>query len=389
MILSQIKKVSNYPYLERYINNFKKVANEVSPAFCAVQGQPYFFLPHVELPLKDVKIFLARPDTFIKRKIIQKGKVKFFVHPEMLSELKEINFQETRWETLVEPTSSTRTVLVKNENFMVKLHLNKRLSRFIRRLQPSSVEHSILISSEIEKSLKNCPNTFGYLPESIGIAYKDFGMIIRENLPRPIVWEKRYLLPLFSLYATDLKNKKHVPFFVQLVEKKKEEPLDFFIEKIIKPLFLNMSYFIKEKGILLEAHGQNVLVEFEENLEITRFIHRDFQSIYVDKEIRKRKNLDCAFRKHIMGEECPKEVSYSLVYDQYLGKYVLDNFVELIRAHWKIPKEKIESRIKETFRECFDAENFPVGCYYLMRKEKFVDNNAVFQKYDESPTYRI
>ena len=78
MILNQIKNESNYSYLERYVNNFKKVANEVSPAFCAVQGQPYFFLPEIELSLKKVKVFLANPDKLIKRKIIYNGKVRFF-----------------------------------------------------------------------------------------------------------------------------------------------------------------------------------------------------------------------------------------------------------------------------------------------------------------------
>ena len=336
----QLKELLNRNSLirtERYVNNFKKVSNEVSPMYCAIQGVESFSLPYTRISRKKAAVFLASPNKKIYHKIIEK-EIKFFIHPEMIPEVKPRNLF---WETIVQPTSSTRTVLPNNEDFFVKLHLNLRLSRYIRRLRRDSVEHSILISQEIESSLPFAPKSFAYLPESIGIVYKDFGMIIREKIVRPIQHEKTVLFPLFSLYSSDIQKPLDKPLFVQLVEKRKEDPLSVFLKEIVVPLFSNMAFFINKYGILLEPHGQNVLVELSKDFEITRLVHRDFQSMYIDAQLRKKNNLHNKFKKHIMGEECKKEITYSLVFDNYVGKYMLDKFVKLLFDHYKIPKNKI------------------------------------------------
>lgn len=381
MLLKELK--NNYIYLERYINNFKKIKNEVSKEYCAVEGKKEFYLPYLILPSNLLKIFIANPSNKIK-KVILKEYIPFFIHPETLDN-KINDFMLTK---KVQPTSSTRTVLpTENNEFAIKLHLNKRISKFIRRLRTGSIEHSILISSELEKA-KNPPSSFGYLPESIGVSYKGIGFIIREMIPRPFIKEKRILVPLFSFYSTDLKNKNHKPIFIQLVKKQKKDPLKFFINNIIDPLFNNISYFINNHGILLEPHAQNVLVELDKNFKIKRLIHRDFQSIYIDQDIRKYKKLPKKFKKHIMGEECLKEISYSLVYDQYIGRYVLDNFVNIINKEFKIEKSEIQERIKKVFLKYFDKKLFPKKGYYKMKKTIFYGNKTEFEKINKNPRYR-
>jgi len=389
MLIKDISKPENYIYAERYVNRYKRtVVNKTSERYQPKTGESQFILPYIELPLTDVKLLLSKPKKEIYKKIISKDKVKFFVHPDMINELDWVKNNSLILDKFVQPTASTRTLLVKNQEFFIKLHLNKRISSYIRRLRENSVAHSILISSEIEKNLTTCPKTFGYLPESIGVSYKDVGMIIREKTPRPKIKEKRNLVPLFSIYSKDIRNKDHKPLFVQIVKQKNADPLDFFIERIVRPLFINMSFFINNYGILLECHGQNVLVEIDRDLEITRLIHRDFQSIYLDKELRKKNGLKTNFKKHIMGEECPKEVSYSLVYDQYLGKHVLDKFVNLLNREFGIPKASIIIEIRKLFEQYFDRSLFPENYYYLYKKVKFVDNNTKFERYNRKPKYR-
>ncbi len=385
MKLQELQKAESYLYAERYINQFKKVANKVSPQYCAVQGKSSFFLPYWTISRNKVQVFLAHPNPKIYQKIIFDGKVNFFVHPETLQEM-PLGKPDSK--IRVAPTSSTRTVLLPNKSFALKLHLNKRLSKYIRRLRPSSIQHSVLVSLELEKALKTCPRSFGYLPESIGIAYQRIGMIVREMTPRPIIKEKRILFPLFSLYSKDLKHEQDEPLFIQLITRNRRDPPDFFLNDIIRPLFQNMSYFICEYGILLEPHGQNVLVEMDYNLNITRLIHRDFQSIYIDKEIRNQKNLPVPFKKHLMGVECPKEISYSLVYDQFVGKYLFDPFIELIATHYKISQKIIKKEIKKLFAVYFDKNLFPKEGYYLMKKGTFKDNDTIYKKYHQKPKYR-
>lgn len=335
---------------------------------------------------EEVFVYLANPDPAIYDEIVG-NKIRFFLHPETLNEL-NIDKERIIYELKVEPTSSTRTLLPKEKKYFVKLHLNKRLSRFIRRLRPSSVEHSIFVSAELEKMIDKAPEIFAFLPETIGIVYNKIGMIIREKIPRPYVDEERILVPLFSLYSRDLKHKKNIPLFVQLVFLNNEDPVDYFIEFIVEPLFANMKFCIEEYGLLLEPHGQNVLAEINNAGEIKRLVHRDFQSMYVDSEIRKKKGLPLTFKKHIMGEECPKEVSYSVVYDQYIGCYLFDPFVRLISDTWSISSDKIILRIKQSFSKYFDRSLFPKNAYYKMQKKTFEDNDAEFKKYSRRPKYR-
>ena len=50
-------------------------------------------------------------------------------------------------------------------------------------------------------------------------------------------------------------------------------------------------YFVSNRGILPEMHGQNILLEIDVRGIPKRIIHRDFQSLYSDKDIRTVKNF--------------------------------------------------------------------------------------------------
>ncbi|MFH1173757.1 MAG: IucA/IucC family C-terminal-domain containing protein [archaeon] len=378
MLLEELTD-KTYVHCERYINLFKKVSNDVNPDYCAINGLEHFLLPHALLPPNDVQLSTAQPREELLRTFVH-DKVLFFVHPE---EASTFNLPLS-YTTIARPTASTRTVIPDGAQYAVKLHLNKRLSRFIRRLTESSVRHSIAISRELEKA--RMPASFAFLPECIGVCYNDRGMIVRDMTPRPII-EKRQVLPLFSLYAPDLKDETHIPFFRQLVEKHDAEPLDYFLTSIVKPLFTNLAHAIRNYGLLLEPHGQNVLIEFDKQWNITRLVHRDFQSMYVDNDIRKEKGLALPFTKHIMGEECAKEISYSLVYDNYVGKYVFEPFTEYLQRDFGIEKERSRAAIREYFAKLMPQHCFPKG-QYLMAQNTFKDNNTEVQYCDERAAFR-
>jgi len=405
MLLENILDIKSYIYSERYVNKFKKVANEVTERYCAINGKDSYYLPEILLKKDDVDIFLASPkkstydDIFSKVSFDNLDEVKFYIHPDMIQDIMSNNEIESlnnlKYKLLVEPTSSTRTVFPYEKNYFIKLHLNKRLSKYIRRLSPSSVEHSINISNALESCIDTCPETFGFLAESIGIVSKElnYGMIIREQIPRPIINKKiinmtekednknendeRYYLPLFSLYSKDLKHPEDKTLFSQIVDTNHITPLELFMEKYLRPLFIGMNYCINNQGILLEPHGQNVLVEIDNNYNITRLIHRDFQSIYVNNDIRKRNGLKTPFKKHIMDIECPSEVSYSLVYDHFIGRYVFDEFLELLEKEHNISKKYMKRVIKSEFNNYFDKTLFPKNAYF-MDKKTFNNNETVF-----------
>ncbi|MDO8556622.1 MAG: IucA/IucC family protein [Nanoarchaeota archaeon] len=375
MLLSQLN--GSWLYAERYVNNFKKVANEVRPEYCAMLGASSFFLPYVQLGLEQVTFWSAgRNDQVEKAFFPGKGMVNFFLHPETLVDNPSlINNDDLHWDVEVVPTASTRTVVPVGADYAIKTHLDKRLSRFIRRLRPSSVEHSVAVSSELERIARNAPESFAFFPESLGIAYKDIGMLVRELIPHPVVKKESMYLPLFSLYSQDQKCLSDSSLLEQLLSRTGEDPLVWVEKNIIIPLFEHLAYVWSSSGLLLEPHGQNVVLEFNHDYKVTRLVHRDFQSMYVARE-----RMQFPFAKHLMGAECQAAVSYSLVFDQYIGQYVFDPLSLLLQEKCGVAQESFVGMSRQCFseimsddlRECFPAVQFH------MKKGVFDGNTTEF-----------
>src|SRR4030042_1627197 len=198
-------------YLERRVNSKFPLSGPytgVPACYRADLGAESYPLPFVNLEPGKVESFECLPDERVKSEIVSRNDVKFFVHPLMVpnyldKELYDLlgfcgNFR-------VSSTSSTRTVITrdKEKNFMIKFNLENRLGERTRKLKRRQVEHSNKIMQEL--STINLPEDFAYMPESFGVLYakngSEIGMIIREFQAMPHVEEKRFVLPLFSLYS--------------------------------------------------------------------------------------------------------------------------------------------------------------------------------------------
>ncbi|MBU1850064.1 MAG: hypothetical protein KKH40_05040, partial [Nanoarchaeota archaeon] len=382
-------------YLERYVNDRKyadyATFSEVKNIYHPIEGKNSFMLGYTDLKKEDnYKVLLANPDKNLSIK-----PNRFYIHPEMLpdfekdSGLRRLTQIDGYME--VSPTSSTRTVWpVNNYGYYVKTHLDRRISRYIRRVRKSSVEHSIKISRDIEEAT-DAPKEFGFLPETVGLTYGSIGQIIRETEPRPCVYEKRMLIPYFSLHSKDMKNPDDEPLMVQMIKEKCAEPNNFFVEQLIKPVISTWAFFAQNRGILLESHGQNTLLELNYDLEPTRVVHRDFQSLMVDFDIRRIKGLHTNFEKHILGREdnISTKQNYSFVYDWFLGHYLFDKMIECMVKHFNSDEKKIKGSIKEVFNEQFkdQFEFFPEKVYGFT--EEFGEDNKTYLKIrQDEPDYR-
>ncbi|MEK6857576.1 MAG: hypothetical protein AABX39_03235 [Nanoarchaeota archaeon] len=383
MKLEQLANNDSYAYLERYVNKpkysvfaqYSEVFEEFHPRF----GDGEIFVPYKKR--KDAKVLLAYPDKKVLSDIIDDG-IKFFEHP-------QFNTCGNNFTASV-PTASTRTVLAKD--YFIKLHFPARISRFNRRLKEGSVEHSILVSRDIEESLVQAPKSFAYLPESIGIIVPEgHGCIIREKIARPFVDEKRYLIPFFALYSKD-PNSKDEPLLVQMIKNSNELPLDYFINKIVQPFVEVWSFFAKERGILLENHCQNTLLEVNQNYEPTRIVCRDFQSDMIDAKVREQKNLAVPFKKHLIGgaqDPFPKEQEYSIVWDHFVASYVFPFFTSCLKEYFAVSEEVSQQAIKEKFRELFpDSSKYFPKTEYTLADKIFEDNSVQLEDTNELPKYR-
>ena len=388
-------------YMERYVNNVKGAHEEWSDTdikYSPHEGVEDFPASVFELPSELTTVLTASPDPRLTREVIGKDVVKFFSHPEMGEDptyLQEMGIPEnTRLEEeiyTVTPTSSTRTMLTKDRdfNFMVKTDLDKKHFRFIRRLKGSSVAHSIQISQELSRIADlDDDHEYSFLPESMGIVVGDkdkgAGVVFREVVPRPLVPDRRVLVPYFSLYAGDLKNPDDEPLLIQLIGKNASagEELDFYTEEVLGKIVRNWTSFATKYGLLLELHGQNTLLEIDEQFRPQRIVHRDFQSIYIDADIRRQNGLLVPFDKHLVGEEAGtnRETQYSIAYDHQVGDFLLERLTKtFLEKYPQYTKEQITTRVQSIFRQGIPnpREFFPEETYTYGKQGENNDVNLV------------
>ena len=254
------------------------------------------------------------------------------------------------------------------------------------------------ISQELERITTLDPSIteYAFLPESLGVVAGDkndgAGVLFREITPRPFAKDSRTLIPYFSLYANDLKNPDDDPILIQLIQKNaaKGKEFKFFTDEVIGKIVRTWTYFASRYGLLLELHGQNTLLEIDENLKPQRIVHRDFQSIYLDKEVRDAQRMETPFTKHLAGQEqgTTKPTQYSIAYDHQVGDYLFDRLSNTFRAYYpQYTFEDVASRVKDMFREGFGdpLRVFPPETY-TYGKQQGNDVNLIVQH--NEPIYR-
>ena len=158
------------------------------------------------------------------------------IHPDTFKDLK-INKKNILYYIDVYPTSSFRTVYYKEKNIFIKLPITRNITRGIRTLP----NKELLRSSKASDILKNIEvEHFNYL-EEIQIFNSDerFNYILRRIPDKSIT-------PLFTIIRKKtLTNKR--------------------MKKLIRRM-INIWLSLAEKGVFLEFHTQNILVDSNLNI---------------------------------------------------------------------------------------------------------------------------
>lgn len=387
--------IARWMYAERYMNGETEthkpyaLYTEVNQPFRPKSQTSAIALPCFLLNKNQVTIYAASPSPEVAQTIIKKSHVLFPIHPDMLENGKLPYLQELEKTKKVAPlyavpSSSSRTVLPLKQSHpypcYLKLDYRNVIGQFKRSLSTNIIEHAVNVSRilELVKYEK-----FGYLPESIGISLNERkgGLLIRETTPRPIAKDKRQLLPLFTLYGKDYFHPNEKPLLVQLINKSGKDPKSYILENVLFPLITCFVEAYKQQGILLSCHGQNMLVELNEKLEITRFISRDFDN-HIDKEWRKQNGLPDLFQNE---KSASKEVR-SLMYDNALGRAVLDYLASLMEKEYGIPAEELREPCRKLFQLHLGNFDFPPETYRYS-KSKNSDEYSIISR-NEPPTWR-
>lgn len=190
------------------------------------------------------------------------------------------------------PTSSIRTMLAWPDEAPQKAHFIKLTLHSPafgdRRLYTKLIGRSVGLSSVVQRSRALLPASFDFLAEPMGWVPRslpDSGVLIR-SIPQEIKDGRVLLAPLFSLMGT---SGNRLPLLLTLLERNRMQLRDFLQEALCAPfarLWLEMSL---KFGIVLEAHGQDLMLALSPALAHEgRIFYRDFEGVQMDWELRHR-----------------------------------------------------------------------------------------------------
>lgn len=406
MKLTDLHTLEGFIAAERYVNlpKYSTTAqvSEVRETYHPRFGAPSFGLPYLRAPRESVELLTAAASASATAALHLCGDdaLPLFLHPDVADDLTTHLGWPVDGRLTVAPTSSTRTLVVLDRfpGLMVKTHLPKRISRFLRRLRADSIRHSIAVTRELRRTadLSATSTTWGFLPESVGVIVhaqeeEGFGYVLREPVPYPTAPDRRTLVPLFALFTADPRTPGEPPLVLQIATQIGRDPIALITDDIIGRLLDGWSWVFRTTGLLLEAHGQNTLLELDGASHPRRIIHRDFQSVPVDPTLSQCAPAMRGFTKHIIGEnDYPALLEQSLMYDHFIGDYLFRSIESFCHDHLGVTPEAFRGDVRARFRSLFPDQDrfFPRGHVVFASDTLAPDNQYELRLLNEAPAYR-
>lgn len=267
----------------------------------------------------------------------------------------------------------------------IKLHFDNVIGRTSRHLRDVQCQKSDFVRTVFEQIIQDVNSNesieeFGVLKESLSIYHPEarIGCVLREFQGFPYKQKnKRFILPFFSLVAQDVLNPLH-PIILHQVEKKHPGIIG---KSILPMLFRTYMMLALEYGIVNEFHGQNVLLEIDQDLKPKRVIIRDFQDCHLDNDFRELLGKPTfpeqlsfsasSWNKHTVSMF--RSMLFDFKFTEYLIKPLLDKSIEFSSYQeddkWAfcrvLLKEVIDSNNLESAYKSYFASNmafrFPRG----------------------------
>ncbi len=343
-----------------------------------------------------------------------------YIHPDMLNTniLKEQSYI-VLGETVVEPTSSGRTVLSKSTVpiSFIKLAYPKCLGRLTRHMGKEKILSACEVTDRLIDAIDNNQMNpkFALLKEHSGrIAHipihdylYEWGMIIREYTPYPYINHEEFMMPFFSLFSSEYNpfrektDDSHVPFLKQFYDNQSKDANTFLLNDIIFPLYDCYFDALLKTGIELEAHAQNMLLSFDNNFKIQRIICRDLESAGRDVTLMERLgiNYDLNIKykcnqllsKDINEKYAKWYINHSFMFDFKLGEYIITPLLSC--ASKCIPGVNVEELVKniKEYNQQYIVQLpdfFPLDwCYYSNENFEKTGNKKVYI-WENNPKYR-
>ena len=397
-------------YLDRYRNEGTRTYSqhadytEAREKYRPNSKRAQFDLPVFEVPRKQLKIYTANPSVELAATYLTEDKILFCIHPQVLEAHQEdpyvkhtLSIGTPHKNIAVSPSSSTRTLYVRDNQIphAVKVHFPFRISRYGRKMRDEVLEQAINISMELESGIWHLDDRFAFLREVIGVAHKNcqpdsprgenWGYLVRDMKPFPLVDAKRYLIPGFALYGKDFFDSDKTLLLFDIIGDK--DPKAFILDNIMIPIIRHWVGCFQHFGYLLEPHGQNVLFEVGDDLKIKRIVHRDL-SLGID--MRRRRDIHLSEGKLNAYNRMESNEFLSIAYDKFMGGHFFERIVACCREKYPdLNAEDFRKPCRDEFAWIFpDYANYLPNTIRYFSEERDQFGKPFYQDTGKAPEWR-
>lgn len=382
-----MEMIDSLYYLDRYRNEGTRTYSahadysEALPRYRPTTDIQSFNLKTFKVPREELNIYTANPPDTLEALYLFKEHALFCVHPQVLADSSDDYYIEHLQKTgqpgedlVVSPSSSTRTLYVTSSlPHALKIHFPFRVSRYGRKMRDEVIEQAINVSRELENGSHCFDDDFAFLREVIGIAFRpseheadrgeNWGYLVRDMRPFPPVEEKRYLVPGFALYGRDFFDRSLPPLLYDIIGN--SDPLQLVVQDIMIPIISHWVHCFRHFGFMLEPHGQNVILEIDDEQNIRRIVHRDL-SLGID--MRRRNDLNAVSTNLNRYNRMDHGEFNSITYDMFMGSHFFDRLIVCCQDRYpKLSAHDFYRPCQQKFNELFpDSLNyFPETIHYF------------------------
>jgi hypothetical protein len=435
-------------HLDRYRNEGTRVYSphaaysEARERYRPDSRHPSFQLPVFRMPMEGMRVFEAGPQPALRELYLQGDTVAFCVHPQVLEEAAHGPYLQrtlalgTRVDpVLVAPSSSTRTLYVLDAgapanpmhpadqpypanpanpthqtglaapHHALKVHFPFRISRYGRKMREEVVEQAVNVSRELEAGVGYMDGRFAFLREVLGVTHPDldtdaprgenWGYLVRDMAPFPPSAESRLLIPGFALYGGDF---HHPGGPLLLLEMLASAPggggpdpgaalRSFLLETILLPIIRHWVDCFLTFGLMLEPHGQNVLLEMDAEGKVRRIVHRDL-SLGIDMRLRRDLGLSSdglnAYNRMEDGTFA------SIAYDRMMGGHFFHHLLTPVLATFPtLGPEDFRGPCREEFARLFpNHQRYLPRTVHYFSEERDAFGKPLYQDTGRPPQWR-
>ena len=414
-------------HLDRYRNEGTRVYSphagytEAREQYRPNSRHTSFHLPVFEISAADMRVFEANPPPALRELYLRADAVAFCVHPQVLEgACRDPYLQRTltlgvrRDPVLVAPSSSTRTLYVLDQDdptrlatpsHALKVHFPFRVSRYGRKMREEVVEQAVNVSRELEAGVGSMDGRFAFLREVLGVTHRDvdpdaprgenWGYLVRDMAPFPPSAEGRLLVPGFALYGGDFFQPKRPPLLFELmgldlVEREtgsRHDPRDFLLGALFLPIIRHWVQCFLTFGLMLEPHGQNVLLEMDGEGRVQRIVHRDLSP---GIDMRRRRDLGLSSESLNMYNRMEDGTFASIAYDRMMGGHFFDHLLAPVLAAFPtLCPEDFRDPCREEFARLFpDHERYLPRTVQYFSEERDEFGKPLHQDTGRAPEWR-